>query len=179
MKIFVCSLAVLAACAALGCDPELSQALDDVSSTAPSICTTMCEKIVDCQWTEFTSKGTEKENALADQKDACVVTCAYRAENGAYVYEYDYNNGEQPIRTFSRAVSGGDLTSYLECLDEKGLWSCNSEHNQLEITADTEAKCTAWEECATSSNVILGYDWNPDDKNCYATSADNLWESWF
>ncbi|MDD5309979.1 MAG: hypothetical protein PHU25_21895 [Deltaproteobacteria bacterium] len=178
MKILAGPLFILAACAVSGCDPELGQALDDVSAATPSICTTLCEKLVDCSWTEFTSKGVEKENALADQKDACAVTCAYRAENGAYIYEYDYNNGE-PVFTFSRAVSGSDLMSYIECLDEKALLKCDSEHFQLEITADTQAKCTAWEECATASNVILGYDWNSDDQTCYATSADNLWQSWF
>lgn len=174
MKPISAACFALAAWTILGCDPELQQALDDVSSTAPSICGTYCEKAISCAWKGFTSKGGEKENTIADDKDLCILMCAYQAENGTYVYEYDYNEGE-PIYDFGRAVSGDDWQAYMECLEAQGLWSCDTDHYALEIFADTQAKCDAWENCAKNTKVVLSFDWSATDERCYPTSDEDLW----
>jgi len=148
MKWAMVMAAVVLSAYALGCDPELSQAIDDVVTTTPGVCEDYCNKKFKCEWY---AEGELKDDAKEDGIEACKVNCAWQMNNGAYVVK-DQQEGTLWYRKYKDHVSGSKLTKYFECLWDKDLYTCVESEmsdqswfaldNSTEDTCDDLRKCT-------------------------------------
>jgi hypothetical protein len=191
MKKGIALCAVLAALAA-GCeDPTLGQALDDVESAAPGVCRDFCNPKVDCSWQNLGEiSGPESGAMLADFKSQCVLDCAFKAENGVFVYEYDWDETTgAPIYTVKEVLDGGIWADTLACLIDAGLWICadtnddaEDENWVYEIDDGTTATCAAYNGCVALLEINLEFEWNPDANEgaggCQASGDEFIWGDW-
>jgi hypothetical protein len=176
---------------AAGCDPSLGEALDDVEAGAPGVCRDVCNPRTECEWQNLDGvTGPESEALLNDLKTQCVIECAYRAENGVFVYEQDWDeNAQANVYTVKEVLDGGIWVDYLECLVDSALWVCedtnpNPEHENWAYAVDTGTPedCTAYEACVALLGINLEYEWNPNANEgegaCHPDGDEHLWGAW-
>ena len=184
MRVLSLVLVLLAICLASGCDvdPVLGEAIDDVNKAAPSVCKDYCEEVTLCHWStgigeDVVVDGEELENAKVSHKEACIAGCAFRADNGVYVHEFDYDDPTTTY-TFVEHLSGSLWTDYFRCMWDDDLWEC-SENGDLVIDDNTEANCTARNECHQILNISDQLEWH-DGENaaCHHDGYERIWGLW-
>jgi hypothetical protein len=161
MKFAIGLLAVFLSCYALGCDPELSESIDNVVTTAPAVCENFCNKRFKCEWY---AEGDLKEDAEEDGKERCTVNCAWQMNNGAYVVKDVQEEGLQ-YRKYKDHVSGSNLRDYFECLWDKDLFVCmesdgiGQDYYTLDIS--TEEACDQLRKCTKEleNDDIAKWEW--------------------
>jgi len=172
-------LAALAAAAGCEEDVDLAQALADVSATSPDVCREICEAMVTCSGRYDETEGAAAQDAEAQTKKDCVISCALRANDGVYVYDDDTQTAEYDVKEH---VSGGAWAAYMSCLWRNNLWQCDDDHGTMGIVADTEEACVKRDECVQLIDINLEYAWNVDNTACYPDGDERLWPpgtDWF
>jgi hypothetical protein len=177
-------LVVLLMAPLLACDEEvkLGDALSDVKSAAPGVCKEYCAWAQTCVWNsyDFEQAGPELQAAKQDWQQACLVTCANRSDKGAFGYQREYGEGDDPdVYTINEHVDGGLWTAYYGCLWDNEFWICG-DSGSPEIEIADEAACTAFNTCVQILEVALQYNWNPDANDgageCQREGFDFLWD---
>ena len=179
-------LVVLLLAPLLACDEEvpLGDALSDVKSAAPGACKDFCAWAQTCVWNsyDFDQAGPELEAAKQDWQQACVVSCANRSDRGAFIYEVEWGEGDDPhVYTFTKHVGGGAWTAYFGCLWDNEFWICG-ESGGPEMPITDEAACTAFDTCVQILEVALQFNWDPQggggEGACHHEGFDNIWDGW-
>ncbi len=185
MRVLSLVLVLLATCLAPGCDvdPVLGEAIDDVNTAAPKVCKDWCEEVTLCHWNMLLENneglainGEELEEAKVSHKEACIANCAFRADNGVYVYEPD-NDGDTTTYTFVEHLTGSLWTDYFRCIWDTDLWEC-SEYGIVTIDDSTEANCTARDECHQILNISDQLEWHDENEACYHDGYQHVWDLW-
>jgi hypothetical protein len=175
---------LLATCLASGCDvdPVLGEAIDDVNTAAPKVCKDWCEEVTLCYWStgigeDVVVDGEELENAKVSHKETCIANCAFRADNGVYVRETDYDDPTTTY-TFVEHLAGSLWTDYFRCIWDADLWEC-SEHGFLIIDDSTEENCVARDECHQILNISDQLEWHDgENEGCYHDGYQQVWDLW-
>jgi hypothetical protein len=178
-------LVVLLLVPLLSCEEDvvLSDALADARSAAPTVCKDYCAWAQTCVWNSysFQAAGAELPAAQKDWQQACLVTCANRADKGTFVYEADYSEPDDMwTYTFNERVGGKPWTAYFKCLWDNEFWICG-EYGMPELQVADEAACTAYDTCVQILDVAIQYNWHPDsgeNGTCHHEGFDNLWDGW-
>ena len=175
-------LVVLLLAPLLSCEEDipLGDALSDVRSAAPTVCKDYCAWAQTCVWNaySFDVAGAELAAAQQDWQQACVVTCANRSNKGAYVFEVEYGEGEDPhVYSFTKHVQGKTWTAYFKCLWDNSFYICG-EYGMPELEVADEAGCTAYDTCVQILDIAMQYNWHAENENCHHEGFDNLWGGW-
>ncbi len=183
MRVLSLALVLLATCLATGCDvdPVLGEAIDDVNTAAPKVCKDYCEEVTLCRWStgigeDVVVDGEELENAKVSYKEACIASCAFRADNGVYVFEPDHN-GDTTTYTFQEQLAGSLWTDYFRCMWDADLWEC-SEYGIIVIDNSTEANCEARDLCHQILDIADQLVWHAENETCYHDGYERIWELW-
>ncbi len=184
MRVLSLMSVLLATCLAPGCDtdPVLSEAIDDVNTAAPKVCKDWCEEVTLCYWSMLLENneglaidGEELENAKVSHKEACIANCAFRADNGVYVYGYDHD-GDTTTYTFVEQLVGSLWTDYFRCIWDADLWECSE--NGLTIDDSTEANCEARDVCHLILDIADQLEWHGENEACYHDGYQHVWDLW-
>ena len=183
MRVLSLMSVLLATCLASGCDvdPVLGEAIDDVNTAAPKVCKDWCEEVTLCHWSTGIGEnvvvdGEELEAAKVSHKEACIASCAFRADNGVYVYEDDHD-GDTTTCTFVEQLPGSLWTDYFRCMWDAALWEC-SEYGILVIDDTTEANCEARDVCHQILDIADQFVWHDENEACYRDGYELIWELW-
>jgi len=178
-------LVVLLLVPLLSCEEDvpLGEALSDVKAAAPTVCKDYCAWAQTCVWNSynFEQAGPELEAVKQDWQKACVVTCANRSKNGAYVFEIDWSEPDQMnTYTFTKHVAGKPWTAYFKCLWDNSFWICG-DWGGPDVQVSDEAACTAYDTCVQILEVAMQYSWNPNgnggEGDCDHEGYDFLWDN--
>jgi len=183
MRVLPVVLVLLATCPAPGCDvdPVLGEAIDDVNTAAPKVCKDWCEEATLCYWAtliegDLVVDGDELEKAKVSHKKACIANCAFRADNGVYVFEPD-NEDDTTTYTFVEHLTGGVWRDYFLCMWDADIWEC-SEYGFLNIDDSTEENCEARSECHEILDIADQLVWNEENEACYHDGYERIWDLW-
>ena len=185
MRVIPVLLVLLAICLGSGCnvDPVLGEAIDDVKAAAPKVCKDWCEEATLCYWStllendeDLVIDGEELEEAKVSHKEVCIANCAFRADNGVYVYEPDHD-GDTTTYTFQEHLAGSLWTDYFRCMWDAALWVC-SEHGNLIIDDTTEENCTTRDECHQILDIADQFVWHAENEECYHDGYERIWDLW-
>jgi len=193
MKNGIVLLTALLGLAVAGCDkdPSLGEALDDVYATAPDACVEYCNNRVDCEWQNVgTVAGTAAEALISDTKDQCVVECGYKAGNGVFVYEQEWNETTQ-TNTYNvkESLEGGIWAGYFTCLVDGVMFACvdtdenpDNEDWEYQIVNGTTEICVAYSACVELLDINLEYEWIPEAQEgagaCQPSGDEFIWDEW-
>jgi len=193
MKMAIVLPTALLGLAVAGCDkdPTLGEALDDVYTTAPDACLDYCNALVDCEWpNQGTVAGTAAEALISDTKDQCVVDCAYKAGNGVFVYEQNWDEATDTLTYDVKASLEGEAwTDYMTCLVDGAMFACvdtdDSEegvHWDYQTANGTADACAAYSACVEMLVINLEFEWNPEAQEgagaCQPSGDEFVWGEW-
>lgn len=182
MRLLV-AIAMIGSLAAVGCDqdPELGPSLDDVQKAAPDVCTDWCTAVTDCGREVASVEGVEEANAYQHEIDACVLSCAFSADAGVYVYESEHDGEGNYTYDIKKVVAGDAWLDYFECLWISQLWSCDDEHGHYTIVIENADDCAMYDECVQYLDINQEWEWHEDSEgvgHCWSDGDEMLWGDW-